>query len=497
MNGSLEPVLRVADVRALEKAAGAAPLMERAGAAAANVARALAGDHGGTVVVLAGPGNNGGDGFVVARRMREAFHDVAVVFRDDAKKLPEDASKALRAYVAAGGTTVTDPPATRPALVVDALFGIGIGRALAARHAQLVEWANASGAPILALDIPTGLNADTGIAAAPAIRARATATFFALKPGMLTAVGPDLCGDVSVHALEVEIDSSHAAGHCLRWPAIAAQLPEVLHRHSRNVHKGTFGTLAAIGGAHGMFGAPLLCARAALRLGAGKVIVGFAASDHPGVDFSAPELMLRDADQAFDGAAALVVGPGLGTAASERKLLERAIATDVPLVLDADALNLVAQDAALRAALRSRSAPGILTPHPAEAARLRATDVTAIQRDRCAAALALAHELRAHVVIKGAGSVLAHPDGTWDINVSGNPALATAGTGDVLSGMIGALLAQRIDAREALRIAVCLHGAAADALVARGIGPLGVPASIIADEARDLVNARDLDNARN
>ncbi len=490
MDARLEPVLRVADLRALEKSAGDAPLMERAGAAAAAIARTLAGERGGAIVVLAGPGNNGGDGFVVARLLRAAFHDVTVVFRDDAKKLPDDAAAALRAYLGAGATLAADPPAGHVALVVDALFGIGITRPLAARHAALVEWANGSGAPILALDIPTGLNADTGIAHAPAIRAHATATFLALKPGMLTAGGPDLCGDISVHALGVDPDARRAAGHCLRWRAIADGLPDVLMRRARNVHKGTFGTLAVIGGAAGMQGAPLLAARAASRMGAGKVIVGFAADAFPPVDFTTPELMLRAAADALGSANAIVVGPGLGTGDVSRRCLERALAADVPLVVDADALNLIAADPGLRANLRSRRAANVLTPHPAEAARLRATDTTAIQRDRCAAAHALAHELRAHVVIKGAGSVLAHPDGTWDINASGNPSLATAGTGDVLSGIIGALLAQRIDPKDALRIAVCLHGAAADALVARGVGPLGVPASALADAARDLVNGR-------
>lgn len=490
MNATLEPVLRVAELRALERSAKAEGLMERAGAAAADVARALAGERGGTVVVLAGPGNNGGDGLVVARLLRAAYFDVVVVFRDDANKLPDDAAAAWRAYTAAGGATQEGPPDRQPALVIDALFGVGISptRALARRHAQLVEWANACTAPTLALDVPTGLNADTGIAAAPTIRASATATFLALKPGMLTAAGPDLCGEISLHRLDVAVDDDKTDGHCLRWPALAACLPQILHRHARNVHKGTFGTLAVIGGADGMLGAPLLCAHAALRLGAGKVIVGFVADDHPQVDTATPELMLRSAEQAFDGASALVIGPGLGTAPVAHGLLERALATDLPLLLDADALNLVAGDATLRTTLQSRASAQILTPHPGEAARLRATDIAAIQRDRCAAAMALARSLHAQVVVKGAGSVLAYVDGTWDINASGNSALAVAGSGDVLSGMAGALLAQRIDAKMALRTAVCLHGAAADALVARAIGPLGLPASSIADEARDLVN---------
>jgi hydroxyethylthiazole kinase-like uncharacterized protein yjeF len=200
--------------------------------------------------------------------------------------------------------------------------------------------------------------------------------------------------------------------------------------------------------------------------------------------------MLRAADAALDaGADALVLGPGLGADARGIDLVARGIAKRSPAVLDADALNLVATHPPLRAALAARASPTLLTPHPAEAARLLGSDVPSIQRDRLAAAHSLASELNAHVVLKGAGSVLVHPDGTWDINASGNPALSTAGSGDVLSGFAGALLAQGIAAKAALRVAVCVHGAAADALVAQGRGPLGVVASDLPDAARDLVNA--------
>ena len=182
MDEGFPPVLRVAELRAIENAAQAAPLMERAGAAATAVARGLAGERGGSVVVLAGPGNNGGDGFVVARLLREAYYDVTVVFRDEPGQLPADAAAAWKRLAAQGGTTIGAPPSMRPALVVDALFGIGLARKLSARHAHLVEWANASGAPILALDIPTGLNADTGIAAPPAVITRPTSTCVTLNP---------------------------------------------------------------------------------------------------------------------------------------------------------------------------------------------------------------------------------------------------------------------------------------------------------------------------
>ncbi len=187
---------------------------------------------------------------------------------------------------------------------------------------------------------------------------------------------------------------------------------------------------------------------------------------------------------------ALVVGPGLGTSDAARSLLQRALALPIPIALDADALNLIARDAALLAATRSRSAPTLATPHPGEAARVLATDVENVQSDRMSAARELAQRLAANVVLKGAGSVLAHPDGTWDINASGGPALATAGSGDVLSGLLGALLAQGLPAKTALRYAVCLHGATADALVAQGIGPLGLTASELPDAARALLNQR-------
>jgi len=488
----LAPVYRTADLRVIEAAAHGEPLMERAGHAAAEVARRMGDGRGGTILVLAGPGNNGGDALVVARWLRAWFHDVSVILRADPAKLPPDAADAHRAFVQAGGQTIADiPRAWQGPLIVDGLFGIGLKRALSAEYAALVEFANAARTPILALDTPSGLDADTGVATGPVIRASATATFIALKPGLLTADGIDLCGDLTVHTLDLPPSTfASAPGHRLDWPALATALPPVLARRERNVHKGTFGTLAVIGGARGMTGAPLLAGRAAMKLGAGKVWVGFSATDHPAVDWGTPELMLREADTVLGmGADALVLGPGLAVDARALDLVSRALAARVPAVLDADALNLVATHPPLRALLAARDGATLLTPHPAEAARLLHTEVAAIQRDRLAAAHDLASGLNAHVVLKGAGSVLAHPDGTWDINASGNPALATAGSGDVLAGLAGALLAQGLAPKEALRIAVCLHGAAADALVAKGCGPVGLLASDLPDAARDLVNA--------
>lgn len=486
----LLPVYRTADMRRIEASARGAPLMERAGAAATNVARIL-GERNGSVLVLAGPGNNGGDAFVVARRLRAAYFDVDVVFCGNRASLPEEAAEAHRFFVETGGKTVPDYPAQwQGSLIVDGLFGIGLTRPLSAEYASLVERANASGIPILALDLPSGIDADTGAARGPAIRAAATATFIALKPGLLTGEGADFCGDISIHALDLEPEATAPAiGHRLDWSSLAVDRPAVLMRLARNAHKGTFGTLAIVGGADGMVGAALLAGRAALHVGAGKVWVGLAASSPPAVDWSQPELMLRAADRVVGaGASAIVCGPGLGVDPAAKALLARTIAEHVPLVLDADALNAIAGDMVLAAAVAKRDAPTIATPHPAEAARLLGTTTDAVQADRLGAAQALSTLLRASVVVKGAGSVLAHLDGTWDINASGNAGLASAGTGDVLAGFAGSFLAQGIDARTALRLAVCLHGAAADACVANGQGPLGLTAGELPSAARALLN---------
>jgi ADP-dependent NAD(P)H-hydrate dehydratase / NAD(P)H-hydrate epimerase len=489
---ALEPIFRVDGIRAIEAAHGAAPLMERAGLAAASVARELLQESAPRVLILAGPGNNGGDAFVTARLLKSWFFDVTVAFAGESTRLPRDAANAHKAWSDAGGTTVAAWPERDDwGLIVDGLFGIGLARAVEGVAAQWILRANASEARILALDLPSGLNADTGVAYAPAIRAHATATFIALKPGLLTADGPDHCGAISVHKLDLDSGAQlQQAGRRLDWESLSEDLPVPLLRVQRNVHKGTFGTLGIVGGDDGLVGAAILAGRAALNLGAGKTWVGLAASEPPAVDWLQPELMLRSAhDVLASKPDALIVGPGLGTSALARELLAQALAVHCPLAIDADALNLIATDWELAAAVAAREAPTVLTPHPAEAARLAGTSVAMVQSDRLEAALDLASRFKASLVLKGAGSVIAHKDGSWAINASGNAALASGGTGDVLSGMLGALLVQGIAADWALELAVCLHGAAADALVEDGIGPVGVTASELGPIARRLLNA--------
>jgi len=483
-----------ADIRAIEQQAFASPappdLMERAGLATAVLARSLAGDGGGSILVLAGPGNNGGDAFVAARHLKQWWYRVAVVFAGDTFKLPEDAAKALTAWRDAGGETHELVPRGRHwDLAIDGLFGIGLRREVAEKAAELITFMNDLGAPILSIDVPSGLAADTGRVLGRAVRADHTLTFLGLKAGLYTLDGPDHCGRVHLDTLGLDTTGfPESPGTLLD----AATLAHVLGPRKANSHKGSYGSLGIVGGAPGMAGAALLAGRAALKLGAGRVYVGMMDSSAPALDPLQPELMLRSADSVFklDHLTALAVGPGMGQSATAKGLLKQAVRSELPLVLDADALNLLAQEAILRRALARRSLPAIVTPHPAEAARLLGTTVAQVQADRIAAARTLAVRLACMVVLKGAGSVCAAPDGRWAINSSGNPGLAAAGQGDVLTGLVGALLAQGAEPATALRCAVYLHGAAADALVAEGIGPVGLTASEVTERARALFNAR-------
>jgi hydroxyethylthiazole kinase-like uncharacterized protein yjeF len=468
------------------------PLMERAGRAIAEHARTLATDSGAPILVVAGPGNNGGDAWVAAAYLRESFHRTTVLDVAGSEPKAGEARAAKAEFIARGGEVVRAWPRTRLALVIDGLLGIGLARDVDTVYGDLIERINAVTCPVLAIDLPSGLDSDTGRARGHAVRATHTLTFIAMKPGLLTGEGPTHCGRIELDDLGVGDAARGAAAGTELSPA---DVRGWLSPRARDAHKGSFGTMAVVGGNRGMVGAALLAARAALNCGAGKVFVGLLAADGPTVDLVQPELMLRPVDDALT-AHVLVVGPGAGASLSttsasmfERIVLPAVINSAKPLVIDADALNALAVHEALRNALsKPRKGATILTPHPAEAARLLRSDTLAVQRDRVAAALEIARRFHAEVVLKGAGSVCASPDGRWSINTTGNPGLASGGTGDVLAGMIGALLAQGLDGARALRYAVCLHGAAADSLVARGVGPAGLTASELIPEARRLLN---------
>jgi hydroxyethylthiazole kinase-like uncharacterized protein yjeF len=348
---------------------------------------------------------------------------------------------------------------------------------------------NGIGAPVLALDVPSGLHSDTGRVMGCAVHATHTVTFIALKPGLLTLDGPDHCGEIHVRALDLDSGPLRSATGRLLGAGI---LPDALKPRARNSHKGDYGSAGIIGGDQGMVGAALLAARAALKLGTGRVYVGLLAKDAPLLDTAQPELMIRNADEVLklEHLTCLAVGPGLGTLPDAAFYLGWALESPLPVVLDADALNLVAMDAGITAKLQSRKMATVLTPHPAEAARLLAGTTLEVQSDRVRAAAMLAAKFHCFIALKGAGTICATPAGAWHINTSGNPGMASAGMGDVLTGMLAALLAQGIEPRTALLAAVYLHGAAADELVGRGVGPVGLTAGELIDAARAILNSR-------
>ena len=457
------PIYPTADLRRIEQAAAAVTptLMERAGAAAADLAAALLPDTGRDVLVLAGPGNNGGDARVAARILQEKYFRVSLA-----------------------GKTQDIPKDVHWSLVVDGLFGIGLARPLEGDYAKLVDYANAQNCPVLALDIPSGLDSDTGCVAGRAVRATHTITFIGLKPGLLTLEGPDHCGRISVADLSLKGFSDHAEHGWVAGPALFADL---LKPRPKNFHKGMSGSLAVIGGASGMGGAALLAGRAALKLGAGRVYAGLL--EELSLDPGAPELMLRHPDDALGlDLDAIVIGPGLGQGERAETLLGAVLASDIPCVLDADALNLIAGNEDLRKSCARRASDTLLTPHPAEAARLLALKTSDVQADRVGAAKNLSGNLNAHVVLKGNGSIIVARDGHWFINTSGNPGMASAGMGDVLSGILGALLAQKYSGESALVLGVHLHGCAADECVRAGAGPVGLTAGELIDPARRIWN---------
>jgi len=452
------------DIRRIEQAAGSVspPLMERAGAAAADLAATLLPDTGRDVLVLAGPGNNGGDARVVARMLREKFFRVSLAGKID--EIPKE---------------------TRWSLVVDGLFGIGLSRPIEGEYLMLVEYANRQDCPVLALDIPSGLNSDTGQVLGQAVRATHTLTFIGLKPGLLTLDGPDHCGQVTVSALDIDLKSAKNEHGWIAEPALFAS---TLRPRARNFHKGMAGSLGIVGGASGMAGAALLAARAALRLGAGRVYAGLL--EELSLDAGSLELMLRHPDDVLGlDLDAIVIGPGLGQGERAETLLGAVLASELPCVLDADALNLIAESEDLRKACARRSADTLLTPHPAEAARLLALNIAEVQVNRLKAAQNLARNLNANVLLKGNGSVIVARDGHWFINTSGNPGMASAGMGDVLSGILGALLAQKYSGETALVLGTHLHGCAADECVRSGAGPVGLTAGELIDPAHRLWNA--------
>ncbi|HEX4858081.1 MAG TPA: NAD(P)H-hydrate dehydratase [Usitatibacteraceae bacterium] len=509
-----------AQLRAAEAAFQAAhpkiSLLQRAGACLVrHAASLLARKKGARILVLAGPGNNGGDAWVAAAGLLKDGHALTVIGLGEQTFGEPAAKSAHAAYLKAKGEVRKDlPKNVRFDLVIDGLFGVGLSRAPSGAFADMIRIVNelrrSQGIPVIAVDIPSGLGAETGIAFGEAIEADRTVSFIGLKPGLFTAAGRDHAGEVFLETLGVErlAEPVSASGILLGADNVRRLIPE--RRHAS--HKGTYGNVGIIGGTDGMVGAAVLAARGALFMGPGKVLLGFAAKDAPVFDPLNPEIMVRRAEDLIGDAelAALALGMGLGTDRVAPRLVAAALSRTLPTVLDADALNVIAATpslATLLAAEGQKSSTGagfeaktpeksrqcsrfVLTPHPGEAARLLAQSSAEVQADRVKAAVTLARRFWSVVVLKGSGTVVAAPDGFYAINGSGNPGMASGGMGDALAGMIAAFLAQGLDTLDASRLAVYLHGAAADACIEHGMAPHGLTASEVIFEARTLLNSR-------
>jgi NAD(P)H-hydrate epimerase len=448
------------------------------------------------VAVLCGRGGNGGDGFVVARALAETGAHVSVWLSTPTAVIRGDAAAKLAALAPSGirPVPVTDEAAVaetlgRADLIVDALLGTGTRGVPEVLVGRLIELINAAARPVVALDIPSGLPPDGGVPAGPIVRASLTLTFAGLKRGLVVAPGLDYAGQVRV--VDIGIPAAEVRRGITTFLLEATDVARHLPPRPRLAHKGTYGHLLIVAGSLGKTGAAALAARAAVRSGAGLVTVATAASQQPIVAGLVLEAMtealpetgshsvglkaLDTVTELSTARDAVAIGPGLGLD-SETQTLVRALARSLPkpMVLDADALTALAGHLDV---LRGAAGARCLTPHPGEMARLLGSTVAEVERDRLSVARGLATAGGAYVVLKGAASVIAAPTGEAYINPTGNPGMASGGTGDVLTGMIGAFLARGLEPAAALHIAVYLHGRAGDLAAAR----LGQEALIASD----------------
>ena len=482
-----------AQVRAMDRAAaeqlGIAgyTLMQRAGAAALRTLRERWASAR-RITVVCGPGNNAGDGYVLASLARAAGFPVRVLAATAPQRLRGDAERACADWRAAGGTIEPfSPQALEDAdVIVDALLGTGLSGAVREALASVIDALNASGRAVLALDVPSGLDADTGMPLGTAVRAACTVTFVALKSGLFLGEGPQYCGVLVLDELGLGGRLTDRGVPRLER-LVLAELEQTLPRRARDAHKGDFGHVLVVGGGPGMPGAARLAGEACLRVGAGRVTVAVAPQNVAAVVSARPELMclalhdaaaVRTAAERCDG---IAVGPGLGQDAWAREVFETALECGKPLVVDADALNLLA------AAPRTAPPDGwILTPHPGEAARLLGIPAAAVQRDRLAALEALQERYGGIVVLKGAGTLVGCAGSVPALCEHGNPGMASPGMGDVLTGVIAGILAQCRDPWRAARAGVLAHALAGDAAARNG--ERGLLASDLIEELRHCVN---------
>lgn len=492
------PLLNAAQVRALETAAAerlglsTALLMERAGIAIGEAAARLLSPEG-TAWILCGAGNNGGDGLVAARRLAELGRRVRVEVLGGEPK-GADPARNYAALRTVGIEPAAIPPDVRIApgdVVVDAIFGTGLNRAVTGAAAEAIErirsWRQ-QGAKVIAADLPSGVPSDTGRLEGPCVRADLTLALGVLKLGHALEPGATFCG--AIERIDIGLPSLELAG--VRDVSVflveESDARRALPARDADTHKGTYGHVLAIAGSWGKTGAAALVGKAALRTGAGLVTIAARPEALAPAMAHAPELMgvelvgdgglglgdLNPLLEAADKKSALVIGPGIPRSEDTARLLSSLLEElDAPTVLDADALNAFASSPEL---LSRAKAPLLLTPHPGEMARLLGISTQEVQADRINAARSFATKHHVAVILKGARTLLATEDGRVFLNPTGNPGMASGGTGDVLAGMCGALLAQGLSIEETAKTAVFAHGLAGDLASAR-TGQLGLTAS--------------------
>ena len=489
---------RARELRALDRAASerfgipGITLMERAAAAALRYLRRRW-PRARRVAVLAGHGNNGGDGLLLASLAAREGLAVRVGMVGDRRRLRGDAREAFRRCEAAGVAVGAGPPELSGCdLVVDAMLGTGLDRAVREPFSGAIEDLGRHPLPVLGLDLPSGLASDTGARLGAAVKASATLTFIGLKAGLFTGHGPDAAGEVAFDDLGVPAALYEEATPGARRMSLA-DFAGLLGPRPRHAHKNDFGHVLVVGGDEGMPGAPRLAAEGAARGGAGLVTVATRAVHAAAVPALRPELMARGVESAaalrplIERATVVAAGPGLGASEWSRAMLGAVLEARRPLVLDADALGLVASGAAGAAGAVPRGT--VLTPHPGEAGRLLGCTGAEVEADRFAAVARIRERSGAVVVLKGAGSLVDDGEGPVSVCAAGNPGMASAGMGDVLCGVIAALVAQGLSPSQAARAGVCAHAAAGDR-AARAGGERGLLAGDLVAMLRPVLNFR-------
>jgi len=439
------------------------------------------------VTVYCGAGKNGGDGYVVAALAQQRLIPVQVIQLAAPEKLTGEARQAYEFALQEGVymQPFAQTSAPQVGVIVDALLGIGLQGDVRPDFAAAIEQINHTGLPVLAIDIPSGLNADSGAAQGAVVNATQTITYIGIKRGLLTGRGPAVCGDIVLSTLDIPaVIYSQLSINGSAKPAaevlLLSALLDLLASREADAHKGDFGHVMIIGGDTGYGGAAIMAAEAAARTGAGLVSVATRPEHVSAILARRPEVMAcgvvsgQELEPLLARPTVLVIGPGLGRSPWSEQMLQQAVKSGLPMVLDADALNILAAGRVVPT-IKPRN-NWLLTPHPGEAARLLGVNTNDVQADRFGSAASIQQKFGGAVILKGAGSVVAGESGVTGVVTQGNPGMASGGMGDVLSGIVGGLMAQGLSVENAARLSAVLHASAAD-LAADEVGQRGLLAT--------------------